>query len=131
MVLVLGSIVLASAAAGSVWLTPSAESAGALVCRLSSAARVPARVRVEGLGRDGRITFDSGFFPLAAGAVFQSGTGPQTRRCRFTFRGAAELRGEALAFDPEQQVFRSYVATPVPRRSDADGTHERSRDRPR
>lgn len=112
----LALVILASAlgvSRGTVWLTPDVQVPGGPVCRLSNDSGKVALVRVEGLARDGGLTYDSGPFRLAAGAVFQTGTGARSRRCRFTFEGAAGVRGEALVFDAERQEFSAHPATPA------------------
>lgn len=109
----------------SVWITPPVVAPGGLVCRLTNSAARALRVRIEGLGADGRTAFDSGPFPLAPGAVFQSGVGSRAQRCRFTLEDDRHLRGESLIFDPEEQAFRITPAARVrpsgPAHAGADG----------
>src|SRR5690606_22753333 len=74
----------------------------ALVCRLVNDAPEVRRVRVRALDDGGHPTFDSGSFPLAAGASYVSGGGPGARRCVFTVEGdVAGLHGHGLLLSPE------------------------------
>lgn len=75
---------------------------GVLVCRITSDASEPRRVRVEAVDERGTATFDSGVFALAGGATFLSSGGLEAARCRFSVEGTARgLRAHGVVVMPD------------------------------
>jgi hypothetical protein len=103
---------VASGVGDEVWVAPAGATASpGLICRVTSAAPVARRVRVEAFAADGATVFDSGRFALAPDAVFQSGVGAAGHVCRFELEDGRDLRAEALVFDAAAERF-----TPIPAR---------------